>query len=153
MSSPSSPAISCGVLAGNDGHPQFEKTSIQSIRITSYNVCYTKLLRARTVKIFMVLVYDFRNRPWEMNVFQNIVPGLGMAFDDFMLLVGQNGRITSYNVCYTKLLRIVQVLGTKGCGQIKVFVILGHAHKIAKAVITSYSIHYTKLYESKVYQA
>ena len=45
-------------------------------RITSYNVCYTKLLRV-----------------WELKLF-----GLLLVF-----------RITSYNVCYTKLLRRVRL--------------------------------------------
>ena len=39
----------------------------------------------RTVKIFVVLVYNFRNRPWEMNIFQYIVTDLGMAFNYIML--------------------------------------------------------------------
>ena len=50
-------------------------------------------------------------------------------------------RITSYNVCYTKLLR-ASAIGTL-------------ARKIsstprARSVITSYSIHYTKLYDAGV---
>ena len=54
-------------------------------------------------------------------------------FDTAIIL----NRITSYNVCYTKLLRF---------GPEK-----GSVHRVAekvKAVITSYSIHYTKLYET-----
>ncbi|WP_428999872.1 radical SAM protein [Streptomyces cyaneogriseus] len=45
-------------------------------------------------------------------------------------------RITSYNVCYTKLLRFAlpAVLGVQ-------------RHLLDEAVITSYSIHYTKLYD------
>ena len=43
-------------------------------------------------------------------------------------------RITSYNVCYTKLLRVGKVT-PKGETQLT-------------PVITSYSIHYTKLYDS-----
>ena len=52
-------------------------------------------------------------------------------------------RITSYNVCYTKLLRLLFIA-----------IILvprlreNFGFKISKCVITSYSIHYTKLYES-----
>ena len=49
-------------------------------RITSYNVCYTKLLRV------------------------GVETGLGNALD--YLNKGASFRITSYNVCYTKLLRL-----------------------------------------------
>ena len=45
-------------------------------------------------------------------------------------------RITSYNVCYTKLLRSQ---------------LTGMAPKVAMLVITSYSIHYTKLYDIAMY--
>ena len=45
--------------------------------------------------------------------------------------IGRTLRITSYNVCYTKLLRGIS----------------SPAHARLR-VITSYSIHYTKLYES-----
>ena len=46
-------------------------------------------------------------------------------------------RITSYNVCYTKLLRVGLVAG-------------GYKDALLgfdRSVITSYSIHYTKLYD------
>ena len=54
-------------------------------------------------------------------------------------------RITSYNVCYTKLLRSEIVFDLYcGVGTIGMYVAKG-AKKVY--VITSYSIHYTKLYE------
>ena len=70
---------------------QSDVTTIGRSRITSYNVCYTKLLRggravrwAETLKI------------WCDN--NNI--DLELANTRF-----RGHRITSYNVCYTKLLR------------------------------------------------
>ena len=53
-------------------------------RITSYNVCYTKLLRGRDPQG----IPSHRARP------QHADPG-----------IVHTDRITSYNVCYTKLLR------------------------------------------------
>ena len=51
-------------------------------------------------------------------------------------------RITSYNVCYTKLLRLF--IHTTQCHcVIKLSLIK------KRTVITSYSIHYTKLYDAK----
>ena len=67
-------------------------------------------------------------------------------------LLGLGFRITSYNVCYTKLLRMGIFAGS-GVGK---STLLGMIAKEVKAdinvialvgVITSYSIHYTKLYE------
>ena len=73
-------------------------------RITSYNVCYTKLLRAARP----LAPHCVNPRPWKGSV---------AAFDyttSILLAVGLNtenpgalNRITSYNVCYTKLLRYV----------------------------------------------
>ena len=55
------------------------------IRITSYNVCYTKLLRGQYLDQ-LKLIADHFGLP--------IITGSTA-----------NARITSYNVCYTKLLR------------------------------------------------
>ena len=51
----------------------------------------------------------------------------------------QANRITSYNVCYTKLLRLTQ--------EVKILNLSDISQEIADFVITSYSIHYTKLYD------
>ena len=53
-------------------------------------------------------------------------------------------RITSYNVCYTKLLRVFNPIENKP-------VVVDNEEFISKCVITSYSIHYTKLYEYSVF--
>ena len=57
-------------------------------------------------------------------------------------------RITSYNVCYTKLLRLspvgVGALHERGDPGLQA---KGHERENTRRVITSYSIHYTKLYE------
>ena len=83
--------------------------SEEEIRITSYNVCYTKLLRmigtkkesegrndAAPVAIHDVVtayhIHETRNSI-ECDIFQQ---------DLYSILAP---RITSYNVCYTKLLR------------------------------------------------
>ena len=56
-------------------------------RITSYNVCYTKLLRYQLLNGCSVVT-----APYQVN--EKVVGVLGVI-----------GHITSYNVCYTKLLR------------------------------------------------
>ena len=55
--------------------------AVQLPRITSYNVCYTKLLRCVTVDITITHWVTLATLKWRYF------------------------RITSYNVCYTKLLR------------------------------------------------
>ena len=63
--------------------------------------------------------------------------------------VAQHRRITSYNVCYTKLLRIAQECGFQSPSRfsLRFRQRFGMSPK-ALRVITSYSIHYTKLYET-----
>ena len=65
-------------------------------------------------------------------------------------------RITSYNVCYTKLLRPILVLllmsllpvtAAAGTSYQDELIDQARANHLAERVITSYSIHYTKLYE------
>ena len=82
-----------------------------SIRITSYNVCYTKLLR-----LVFPLASSFSVGP--VCEYRLIVEGarkedladLGVAPSFAWVLwaspfLSSSRRITSYNVCYTKLLR------------------------------------------------
>ena len=59
-------------------------------------------------------------------------------------------RITSYNVCYTKLLRYLIAISTGFvlAGPVGEFAVVGRA---GGNVITSYSIHYTKLYDPLIY--
>ena len=54
-------------------------------RITSYNVCYTKLLRHDLAALG--------------------IPTMGDYVEAYVIRTGLDPRITSYNVCYTKLLR------------------------------------------------
>ena len=58
-------------------------------------------------------------------------------------------RITSYNVCYTKLLRFRRVRGRRRSARAVPGRRRGRRGSHApRRVITSYSIHYTKLYET-----
>ena len=65
----------------------------RTYRITSYNVCYTKLLR-----LVLVLQLSGCSMGWQAMQKHRI--------SDDQLLPAV--RITSYNVCYTKLLRTVR---------------------------------------------
>ena len=86
------------------------------LRITSYNVCYTKLLREE-IDLFANVyreklgLYVVKNN-WQKTYSFSNSEAKAKAFiyvDDKdvprILHVVKNDRITSYNVCYTKLLR------------------------------------------------
>ena len=72
-----------------------------STRITSYNVCYTKLLRV-VLKLLDSIEQIYsgleiaKERP---------IKGYIQVFQMVGVIIG-GIRITSYNVCYTKLLRL-----------------------------------------------
>ena len=70
----------------------------QYLRITSYNVCYTKLLRISKSK---KQITSIQNRLQKI-----LKPILFLSKSYFCRLINP-GRITSYNVCYTKLLRAI----------------------------------------------
>ena len=145
-------------------------------RITSYNVCYTKLLRLRYVSVTCASTMGNTTQGVRFQVVSDgRLPLSSGVIDNSSYTV----RITSYNVCYTKLLRekaevamqmffenteqyagnfarestqtisgsiglLQAALGSFTAG-------LGNAN--ADIVITSYSIHYTKLYENQQEQS
>ena len=83
------------------------------LRITSYNVCYTKLLRSRVfacARLDLVLCQDvcadLRDHVGALDV-----SAITLRSAHELLLEDHDSggtRITSYNVCYTKLLRAVR---------------------------------------------
>ena len=95
-----------------------------SHRITSYNVCYTKLLREDS-DAYRALGNS--NTDWQDEIYRtalstdhNLTISGGLKNMPYRVSLGytnQNGiietskferyRITSYNVCYTKLLRLM----------------------------------------------
>ena len=88
------------------------KTS--SARITSYNVCYTKLLRKRillfvatNIAVLLVLSVSLRLLGLESYLYQQ---GVNINYNALLVFAA---RITSYNVCYTKLLRFESRLFAK----------------------------------------
>ena len=74
---------------------------MDGIRITSYNVCYTKLLR----RFHFALGLCYR----EKRMFDEAIRSHRTAVQlsgGMPVMLGWL-RITSYNVCYTKLLRLI----------------------------------------------
>ena len=79
-------------------------------RITSYNVCYTKLLRVKrqfTPLWGRGMTMIFQNPQSALNPFWRVgrLVGEAVRLREPGLSREQVHRITSYNVCYTKLLR------------------------------------------------
>ena len=86
----------------------------QNIRITSYNVCYTKLLRSEQS-------FELQN-PIDVTSSDKIVvygkyEGKNAQLSESTIYEKRESydyRITSYNVCYTKLLRVRVVDNMRG---------------------------------------
>ena len=110
-------AISMFMLASGSAQAQAAKPNIlviwgDDIRITSYNVCYTKLLRIRK-QVYELTTEDLERHPvWEF------------ALDE----EGEEGQDEA-------TVRPYELQGTLDPAE-------------GMFVITSYSIHYTKLYDS-----
>ena len=144
-------------IRGPDGPPL--RFLLQYPRITSYNVCYTKLLRAFLSNVS--LRYPSLKK-LSLTIFA--------PFKSAWILMptstkGSNpteerteNRITSYNVCYTKLLRITPSFPETGFGyieaegeQVKAFHEKPTIDTAKKYLadghyrITSYNVCYTKL--------
>ena len=82
-------------------------------RITSYNVCYTKLLRTEGKTGFKNQLYSLLSKQISVhakldssNLNVPIMCSLASISKDDKVEIIEASRITSYNVCYTKLLRL-----------------------------------------------
>ena len=102
----------------------------------------TRAWREKLGAEFSHLVYDGR---WFTPLCKAIVASADAIAEDVngevVLKMYKGIRITSYNVCYTKLLRARSPSWTRIWGR------LVPVSRAMGLVITSYSIHYTKLYE------
>ena len=85
-------------------------------RITSYNVCYTKLLRLSSAGVMSCAKHfpGQRNVDIDSHFELDVIPYsveamMGREWIPFKAAIeaGVSIRITSYNVCYTKLLRMI----------------------------------------------
>ena len=78
-------------------------------RITSYNVCYTKLLRVDLAKTFASeITLEKGDKSGSAKTLIKVMKlGITMGTSVTVRCEGEDeeARITSYNVCYTKLLR------------------------------------------------
>ena len=88
---------------------------------------------------------DWRSDPFVLTVSGETLVGRGAADMKGFL------RITSYNVCYTKLLRGPSQGGdcADAVEPMSQLSPMPRASAIGPRVITSYSIHYTKLYDTR----
>ena len=99
------PEIRAAIAQGNGSVAELGKRlkcGTNCGRITSYNVCYTKLLRLVSTQpgqqgVVLEHHRPLRTRCIDLFTIQNHTAGGGLVH-----------RITSYNVCYTKLLRNYQ---------------------------------------------
>ena len=123
------------------------------LRITSYNVCYTKLLRKNATENAIISValdnydemysseregytgaYKKESGSWKVNisngdVYSKLKSGLNLKKD---------GVITSYSIHYTKL---YEILASQNCHKVSSLSERnGHKYRI-----TSYNVCYTKL--------
>ena len=94
---------------------------LKDVRITSYNVCYTKLLRLQLSMLFEVVLYiEIGYCKMYFPITERCISRYNLAgIKEFWIYAAfvksvadykswNTLRITSYNVCYTKLLRVVK---------------------------------------------
>ena len=104
-----------------------------SIRITSYNVCYTKLLRFVGFYVTRESISRRKSSPNQGGSSARTYIALHLLTQP-VILVAKDGRSSSIRT------RLFQYMSSRTTAQ-------GFSGGI---VITSYSIHYTKLYETLV---
>ena len=108
------------------------------IRITSYNVCYTKLLRRAPLAIILIFLTA-------------LAATSALSIRSSIPSPRRQIRITSYNVCYTKLLRW-RVAGHpdahRGLGSLPRLI---ESAPDTTSRITSYNVCYTKLLRGPVF--
>ena len=81
-------------------------STYRNCRITSYNVCYTKLLR---IGFIIEEAPTWKHRFPPENTSSQSIGGFHNDFIYCLKPISLTVRITSYNVCYTKLLRRFRV--------------------------------------------
>ena len=108
-------------------------------RITSYNVCYTKLLRG------FIAYYGFI--PWKQGIVHIHKKHFDMiAFNELRCYLIYCFKLRLYSNHYFPLYYAVFLYGRR-YPYIHVLIDLLHLSLAGEGVITSYSIHYTKLYD------
>ena len=132
-----------------------------SLELPSYGIVdagasYRWYLKNNNVLKFRLNINNVLNKQYISQSDTNIHAGEGddtwKGIDTDNIVYFGNGttwnfsRITSYNVCYTKLLR------NRGCCNFAPAALRFGLPCYARCVITSYSIHYTKLYEGYLHR-
>ena len=140
--------------------PNFPSMPAFFSRITSYNVCYTKLLREADpseVNLSSFETLYSEKRPFfvegkDILSFRLLEGGGPLSFDN-LFYTRRIGRAPGYAPTlsdneYSKAPGTTSILGAaKLTGRTPKGWSLGFLESVTQSVITSYSIHYTKLYD------
>ena len=137
------------------------------IRITSYNVCYTKLLRAAyqaaldtlverfeaadSARLFQAFIRDYPESSLLPNAWYwlgesyYVTQNYELALDAFRTLLDEYPASRKEADALLKLGYCQVALGQRGAGEASLRDV---GRRFPGTVITSYSIHYTKLYDN-----
>ena len=140
------------IFAGGADATAKSITSAQ-IRITSYNVCYTKLLRNAAMELVMGIRLKF--------LVPLVITVLVLGIGSYLIMQGQLASLTAMNAraqVEAKAQEVGNGIDQAAASALELAASFSQLPDVIEAyrtatqgniVITSYSIHYTKLYEPR----
>ena len=118
-----------------------------SNRITSYNVCYTKLLRARIIDFSEDHLYRLKDEYQVLMRKGDTLNGISVLARIGYVYSHHANYSKSYNYLWEALLLADQINDHVSIAYLNEQIGWLYSYFNRKDVLTSYSIHYTKLYE------